>query len=144
MFPTHQQQSSKMATVGNPFPDSVVVMSSVLSRPNPEEQHVYQTRVGTYKGPTDIVELRPYIMQITPAGPGQAESHSIRRVVRSNGEFLRLVYKEKMFFSDGFSLPHPITISLEPDASYAEDRRTYFLNTQVGYKEGVLGAHAVA
>ena len=119
-------------------------MSSVLSRPNPEEQHVYQTRVGTYKCPTDIAELRLYIMQITPAGPGQAESHSIRRVVRSNGEDLRLVYKEKMFFSDGFSLPHPITISLESDASYAEDRRTYFLNTQVGYKEGVLGAHAVA
>ena len=69
-----------------PFPDSVVVMSSVLRRPHPQEQHVYQTRVGTYHGPTDIVALRPYVMQIEPAGSSQATAVSIRRAVRSNGD----------------------------------------------------------
>ena len=49
-----------------PFANSVVTMSSVLHRPGPGHQHVYQTRVGTYTGPTDIAEQLPYTMEITP------------------------------------------------------------------------------
>ena len=54
------------AIIEYPFPNSVVTMSSVLHRPGPDLQHVYQTRVGTYTGPTDIVEQLPYTMEITP------------------------------------------------------------------------------
>jgi len=42
-----------------PYENSLILMSSVAYRPSPNEQHVYQTRVGTYTGPIDFVKTFP-------------------------------------------------------------------------------------
>ena len=112
-----------------PYPNSVIVMTSVLRRPTPSLQHVYQTRVGTYTGPTDIVEQLPYTMHISPAGPGRAAADSVRQVRRSTGEIIDLNYIEDLYFTDGFTLPEPLGIEIAGTAAYNPALLTYQLDT---------------
>ena len=117
------------AVIKYPYPDSVILVTSLLRRPNPSLQHVYQTRVGTFTGPTDIVEQLPYIIHIDPTGVGRAVSHSVRQVRRGTGEIIDVNYIEDLYFADNFILPEPITIEIAGAARYDPVRLVYYLKT---------------
>ena len=114
-----------------PYPNSIILATSITHRPDAEDQHLYQTRVGTFDGPTDIVEERPFTEHIIPAGTGRALGHSVRHVVRSNGEVIEIVYRDELLFSDNFTLPFGMAINISGEDEYDADARIYTVNAHV-------------
>lgn len=67
-----------------------IVMTSHLSRPEPGKQDLFQTRLGEYRGPDDIVRQLPFDFVVTLMGPGRARGKSIREVLRADGETIAM------------------------------------------------------
>lgn len=114
-----------------PFENSIILASSIVERPEEDEQHLYQTRVGTFNGPIDIVGEHPFVENIIPAGPGRAFGNSVRQVVRENGEVIEITYQDELFFSDSFILPYAMSIKITGEDSYDTDGKIYALDATV-------------
>ena len=111
-----------------PFEGSIILMTSITSQPTPSELYVYQTRVGTYTGPTDIVETPPFTIRYVPAGPGRALAHSVRNVVFQSGDSAEFVYRDELFFVDGFQLPYAFEVNIEAKGEYDTEQHIFTLN----------------
>jgi hypothetical protein len=118
-------------TIEYPQVGDKILVTSVCERPDLEVQTVYQTRVGTYSGPVDIIDQMPYDIEIDFDGPGRAHGSSVRTVVRANGEKISIRYEDEYFFSGGFTLPHSLTFKLSGEATYHPDESRYVLDTYV-------------
>lgn len=114
-----------------PFENSVILATSIVHRPVEDEQHLYQTRVGAFNGPLDIVKELPFVESIIPAGPGRALGYSVRQVIRESGDIIEVTYQDEFLFSDNFTLPFAMTISISGDDHYDSIKRVYSLDAIV-------------
>lgn len=118
-------------TIEYPSTEDKILVTSTCVRPQPGLQVVYQTRVGNYAGPFDIVEQLPFNVELTPIRPGFAEGFSVRQVVRSNGERILIRYYDQIFFSHNFALSLPLSFEISGEANYLADELRFVLNTQI-------------
>ena len=114
-----------------PYENSIILATSILDRPVADEQHLYQTRVGTFNGPTDILEERPFVEHIIPTGRGRALSYSVRQVVRENGEIIEITYQDELSFSDNFTLPFSLSIAIGGKEHYDLTQKKYTIDATV-------------
>ena len=114
-----------------PFENSIILATSIVDRPVANEQHLYQNRVGTFNGPTDIVEERPFVEHIIPAGSGRALGYSVRQVVRRNGEIIEITYQDEFSFSNNFTLPFALSVAISGEEHYDSIQRIYTLDATV-------------
>ncbi|MDE0706036.1 MAG: hypothetical protein OXH59_20160 [Rhodospirillaceae bacterium] len=112
-----------------PFPNSLILMTSITKQHSPNELHLYQTRVGTYTGPTNIVETPPFSIRYVPAGPGRALAHSVRSVVFAGRQTAEFIYRDELFFDDSFTLPYAFEIDIDAKGEY--DTREHVLTLNV-------------
>ena len=114
-----------------PFENSVILATSIVDRPVSDEQHLYQIRVGSFNGPTDIVEERPFTEKIISAGTGRALGYSISHVVRTNRDAIEITYQDELLFSDNFTLPFAMSVAIAGEDRYDSDERVYTLDATV-------------
>jgi hypothetical protein len=117
-----------------PFTGDAILVTSACERPTVDLQVVYQTRVGNYTGPVDIVEQLPFDIEMFPVGRGTATGSSVRKVVRSNGEQLPIHYLDQIFFSHDFELSYPLIVGIGGEASYLSDELKFVLRTDAALK----------
>lgn len=112
-----------------------ILMTSHISRPNPGIQAVFQTRIGEYSGPDDIVRQLPFDQITKPSGAGRAVSESVRRVMRSTGDTISIAYTEEVYFSPEFELPFSLITRIGGEATYDVGSLTFTLQTDVRSRE---------
>lgn len=107
-----------------------IQVTSICERPEDGLQTVYQTRIGHYTGRIDITEQLPFNLEITPQGPGKASGYSVRQLVLAGGSRMKILYRDKIRFSDRFELPYPMTVEISGEVSHQEDGMHYFFDTE--------------
>lgn len=119
-------------TIEYPLAEDKILVTSICERPQPDLQVIYQTRLGNYTGPFDIVEQLPFNITLTSVKPGLAEGFSVRQVVRVNGERISIRYYDQVFFSHDFTLPFQLSFKISGEASYfCGNEPRFVLNTQI-------------
>lgn len=124
-------------TIEYPFANDKILATSICMRPEPTKQVVYQTRLGTYSGPIDIVEQLPFDDHIYPAGRGRAIAESVRRVVRKDGTEIAIKYTDQIIFSEQYELPSKLVIRYGGGAIWVPEELTLKLKTQTLLEEVV-------
>lgn len=111
-----------------PFQNSTILMTSITEQHSHNELHVYQTRVGIYTGPTDIVDTPQFTIRYVPTGPGRALAHSVRSVVFSDHRTEEFIYRDELFFTDGFELPYAFEVDIDAKGEYDTNEHILALN----------------
>lgn len=118
-------------TVEFPITGDSILVTSICARPEPDVQVVYQTRVGDYTGPIDIVEQLPFDVELTPVKRGVATGFSMREVACADGDRMPIRHHDRIFFSDDFELPLPWSMEISGEADYFAEELRLVLNTRM-------------